>query len=254
MSAKEKLILQVMEEMEVSRDIAVEIVGDEEEEDEEVKVTKVVLIPTAQEKKTNFTNIFADTTIEPLETKLRNIMDAQLNATRLVVERGKVATDNFTLGVFRQRDVNDRTHTGYAVDTDEPAISDFLRAASFQFTGFDFSGATFESWFESISTPLVKFSGTTYYVRRGSFPFVMYEQTFARYKQECLQDLRGCDTLHLLRQTVGRGRLRAGGQAATDTPHEDQPHRQWHVPGQPPPNPRHQTDGHHILRFLPGDL
>ena len=45
MSVKEKLILQVMEEMEVSRDVAVEIVGGKEEEEEEVdEVTKVVLI------------------------------------------------------------------------------------------------------------------------------------------------------------------------------------------------------------------
>ena len=146
----------------------------------EVEVTKVVLIPTAQDNKVLFTNIFADTTIEPLEIKLRSIMDAQLNTTRLVAERGKVATDNFTLGVFRQRDVNDRPHTVYAVDTDEPAISDFLRAASFQFKGFDFAGATFESWLESID--MVKFSGTTYSVRFGPFPFVVDEQKFARYK------------------------------------------------------------------------
>jgi hypothetical protein len=78
---------------------------------------------------------------------LRNIMDAQLNSTctRLVAERGKVATDQFTLGIFRQRDVNDRPHTVYAVDTSESAISDFLRSASFQFNGFDFTGATFDS-------------------------------------------------------------------------------------------------------------
>ena len=45
MSVKEKLILQVMEEMEVSRDVAVEIVGGKEEEEEEVdEVIKVVLI------------------------------------------------------------------------------------------------------------------------------------------------------------------------------------------------------------------
>ena len=107
MTAKEKLILQVMEEMEVARDVAVEIVGGEEEEEDEVdEVTKVVLIPKAQDKNKNFADIFADETIEPLELKLRNIMDAQLNTTRLVAERGKVATDQFTLGIFRQRDVN----------------------------------------------------------------------------------------------------------------------------------------------------
>ena len=79
MSAKEKLILQViLEEMEIARDLAVEIVGGEEEEEEEVdEVTKVVLIPKAQDKKKNFADIFADETIEPLEAKLRNIMDAQ---------------------------------------------------------------------------------------------------------------------------------------------------------------------------------
>jgi hypothetical protein len=108
LSAKEKLILQVMEEMEVSRDVAVEIIDGEEEEDVETEVTKVVLIPSAQDNKILFTNTFADGTIEPLEIKLRSIMDAQLNTTRLVAERGKVATSNFTLGVFRQRDVNDR--------------------------------------------------------------------------------------------------------------------------------------------------
>ena len=146
MSAKEKLILQVMEEMEVARDVAVEIIGGEEEEEEEVdEVTKVVLIPKAQDKNKNFTDIFDDETIEPLELKLRNIMDAQLNTARLVAERGKVATDQFTLGIFRQRDVNDRPHTVYAVDTSESAISDFLRSASFQFNGFDFTGATFDS-------------------------------------------------------------------------------------------------------------
>ena len=72
MSAKEKLILQVMEEMEVARDVAVEIIGGEEEEEEEVdEVTKVVLIPKAQDKNKNFADIFDDETIEPLELKLR---------------------------------------------------------------------------------------------------------------------------------------------------------------------------------------
>ena len=115
LSAKERLILQVMEEMEVTHDAAVEIIGGEEEEEEEVEVTKVVLIPTAQDNKTLFTNIFADTTIEPLEIKLRSIMDLQLNTTRLIAERGKVATSNFTLGVFRQRDVNDRPHSSHRI-------------------------------------------------------------------------------------------------------------------------------------------
>jgi hypothetical protein len=92
LSAKGKLILQVMEEMEVSRDVAVEIVGGEEEEGVETEVTQVVLIPSAQDNKTLFTTIFDDTTIEPLEIKLRSIMDAQLNTTHLVAERGKVAT------------------------------------------------------------------------------------------------------------------------------------------------------------------
>ena len=68
----------------------------------------------------------------------------------------------------------------YAVDTDEPAISDFLRVASFQFMGFDFHGATFESWLSSIDR--VKFSGNTYAVRFGPFPFVMNEEKFAKYK------------------------------------------------------------------------
>ena len=102
MSAKEKLILQVMEEMEVDRDVAVEIVGGEEEEDEENEVIQVVLIPSASDDKTAFTTIFEDTTIEPLENKLRLIMDGQLNTTRLVAERGKVNTSNFSLGIFRQ--------------------------------------------------------------------------------------------------------------------------------------------------------
>jgi hypothetical protein len=62
----------------------------------------------------------------------------------VVAERGKVNTGNSSLGIFRQRDINDRAHTIYAVDTDEPAISDFLHVASFQFMGFDFHGATFE--------------------------------------------------------------------------------------------------------------
>jgi hypothetical protein len=97
--------------MEVSRDVAVEIVGGEEEEGVETEVTQVVLIPSAQDNKTLFTTIFDDTTIEPLEIKLRSIMDAQLNTTHLVAERGKVATSNFTLGIFRQRDINDRPHT-----------------------------------------------------------------------------------------------------------------------------------------------
>ena len=181
MSAKEKLILQVMEEMEIGRDVAVEIVGEEEEEEEEVdEVTKVVLIPKAQDKSKDFADIFADETIEPLELKLRNIMDAQLNTTRLVAERGKVATDQFTLGIFRQRDINDRPHTVYAVDTNESAISDFLRSASFQFSGFDFSGATFDSWLQTIDR--VKFSGTTYAAKFGPFPFVMNEEKFTKYK------------------------------------------------------------------------
>lgn len=99
----------------MTHDAAVEIIGGEEEEEEEVEVTKVVLIPTAQDNKTLFTNIFADTTIEPLEIKLRSIMDLQLNTTRLIAERGKVATSNFTLGVFRQRDVNDRPHSSHRI-------------------------------------------------------------------------------------------------------------------------------------------
>ena len=89
LSAKEKLILQIMEEMEVDRDVAVEIVGGEEEEDEENEVIQVVLIPSTSDNKTLFTAISEDTTIEPLETKLRSIMDGQLNTTRLVAERGK---------------------------------------------------------------------------------------------------------------------------------------------------------------------
>ena len=52
----------------------------------------MVLIPSAQDNKTLFTTIFDDTTIEPLKIKLRSIMDAQLNTTHLVAERGKVAT------------------------------------------------------------------------------------------------------------------------------------------------------------------
>ena len=181
LSAKEKLIIQVMEEMECTREAAVEIVGgEEEEEEEELEVVQVVLIPTASDKKTLFSTIFDDTTIEPLETKLRSIMDGQLNTTRLVAERGKVNTGNFSLGIFRQRDINDRAHTIYAVDTDEPAISDFLCVASFQFMGFDFHGATFESWLSSIDR--VKFSGNTYAVRFGPFPFVMNEEKFAKYK------------------------------------------------------------------------
>ena len=234
--------------VEVTRGMAVEIIGDEEEEEGVDEITKVVLIPKAQDEQKNFANIFADETIEPLEAKLRNIMDA----TRLMAEQGKVATDNFTLGIFRQRDVNDRPHTVYTVDTDEPAISDFLRAASFQFNGFDFTSATFESWLESIN--MVKFSSTSYSVRFGPFPFVMDEQKFARYIQACLQDLRGCDALHLLRQPVSRGGLRAGGQATTDAPRQAQPHRQGHVHRQPPPGPRHQADGHQLLHILPGDL
>ena len=178
MSAKEKLILQVMKEMECNREDAVEIVGGEEEEDEENEVVQVVLIPTASDDKTMFTTIFEDTTIEPLELKLRLIMDGQLNTTRLVAERGKVNTSNFSLGIFRQRDINDRAHTIYAVDTDEPAISDFLRASSFQFMGFDFKGATFETWLASIDR--VKFTGNTYAVRFGPFPFVMNEEKFAK--------------------------------------------------------------------------
>ena len=80
MSAREQLIFQVMEVMEVERDVAVEIVGGEEEEGEEMgEFTKVVLIPKVQDKKKNFADIFADETIEPLELKLRKIMDAQLN-------------------------------------------------------------------------------------------------------------------------------------------------------------------------------
>ena len=140
----------------------------------------MVLIPKAQDKNKNFADIFDDETIEPLELKLRNIMDAQLNTARLVAERGKVATDQFTLGIFRQRDVNDRPHTVYAVDTSESAISDFLRSASFQFNGFDFSGATFDSWLATID--LVKYSGTTYAAKFGPFPFVMNEEKFTRYK------------------------------------------------------------------------
>jgi hypothetical protein len=61
-----------------------------------------------------------------------------------------------------------------------PSISDFLRVASFQFRGFDFTGATFESWLASIDR--VKFSGNTYAVRFGPFPFVMNEDKFAKYK------------------------------------------------------------------------
>jgi hypothetical protein len=49
-----------------------------EEEEGVDEITKVVLIPKAQDKeKKNFADIFADETIEPLEAKLRNIMDAQ---------------------------------------------------------------------------------------------------------------------------------------------------------------------------------
>ena len=44
MSEKEKLIYKVMEEMECSREDAVEIVGGEEEEEEEFEVVQVVLI------------------------------------------------------------------------------------------------------------------------------------------------------------------------------------------------------------------
>ena len=141
---------------------------------------QVVLIPTISDKKTSFATIFDDTTIEPLELKLRLIMEGQLNTARLVAERGKVNTGNFTLGIFRQRDINDRPHTIYAVDTDEPAISDFLRVTSFQFMGFDFNGATFESWLGTIDR--VKFSGNTYAVRFGPFPFVMNEEKIAKYK------------------------------------------------------------------------
>jgi hypothetical protein len=140
----------------------------------------VVLIPSASDDKTVFTTIFEDTTIEPLENKLRSIMDGQLSTTRLVAERGKVNTSNFSLGIFRQRDINDRAHTIYAVDTDEPAISDFLRATSFQFMGFDFKGTTFETWLASIDR--VMFSGNTYAVRFGPFPFVMNEEKIAKYK------------------------------------------------------------------------
>jgi hypothetical protein len=59
-------------------------------------------------------------------------------------------------------------------------FSDFLRVASFQFKGFDFTGATFESWLASIDR--VKFSGNTYAVRFEPFPFVMNEEKFAKYK------------------------------------------------------------------------
>jgi hypothetical protein len=64
-----------MEEMECTREDAVEIIGGEEEEDEESEIIQVVLIPTASDDKTKFTTIFEDTTIEPLENKLRLIMD-----------------------------------------------------------------------------------------------------------------------------------------------------------------------------------
>ena len=97
-----------------------------------------------------------------------------------MAERGKVATANFTLGIFRQRDVNDRPHTVYAVDTSEPAITDFLRAALFQVSGFDFHGTTFDLWLGSID--MVKFSYTTYAIKFGPFPFVMNEEKFAKYK------------------------------------------------------------------------
>ena len=96
MSEKEKLIYKVMEEMECSREDAVEIVGGEEEEEDEFEVVQVVLIPTISDKKTSFATIFDDTTIEPLELKLRLIMEGQLNTARLVAERGKVNTGGST--------------------------------------------------------------------------------------------------------------------------------------------------------------
>ena len=214
---------------------------------------QVVLIPTASDKKTLFSKIFDDTTIEPLETKLRTIMDGQLNTTRLVAERGKVDVSNFSLGIFRQRDINDRAHTIYAVDTDEPAISDFLRVASFQFMGFDFHGATFESWLSSIDR--VKFSGNTYAVRFGPFPFVMNEEKFAKYKSAF--KIYGAVTHYIFYASrhIVVGFALEGKEPPTrrlKISLIDKGAYLGHLHA--PPNLRHEADGCPVLRILSGDL